>query len=130
MKPSNAMWFFLQKIQKKKKYCHPPLPCQSPIVLESGVVENEKQTNIIRYIGVHIRSFSGPYFPIFGMISVILPYLRQCTGLTRKLFLTGPFQDFYLSVEDWNNVLPKWLPNGCFLILVVASIFYFRQISL
>ena len=39
-----------------------------------------------------------------------------------KLALTGPFQDFYQFAEDWNNVLPEWLPNewmlpyfsGCF----------------
>ena len=47
-----------------------------------------------------------------------------------KLSVTDPFQDFYQFVEDWNNILPKWLPNGCFRILVVASTFYFRQITL
>ena len=44
--------------------------------------------------------------------------------------LTDPFQDFYRFVEDWNNVLPRWLPNGCFRILVVAFICYFRQVIL
>ena len=46
------------------------------------------------------------------------------------LSLAGPFQDLYRFVEDWNNVLPKLLPNGCFRILVAAAIFYFRQITL
>ena len=44
------------------------------------------------------------------------------------LFFTGPFQFFHRFVEDWNNVLPKLPPNGCFRILVVAS--YFRQMTL
>ena len=36
----------------------------------------------------------------------------------KNLSLTGPFQDFNQFVEDWNNVLTKWLPNGCCCILV------------
>ena len=46
------------------------------------------------------------------------------------LSLTGPFQEFYRFAEDWNNLLRKWFPNGCFRILGVTSIFYFRQITL
>ena len=42
----------------------------------------------------------------------------------------GSFQGIYQFVEDWDNILPKLLPNECFRILVVASIFYFRQITL
>ena len=50
--------------------------------------------------------------------------------LFKILSLTGPSQGFYQFLEDWNNVLPKLLPNQCFCNLVVASIFYFRQITL
>ena len=45
------------------------------------------------------------------------------------LSFTGPFQLFDRFVEDWNNVLPKLPFNEYFRILVVASIFYFRQIT-
>ena len=45
----------------------------------------------------------------------------------KMLSLTGPFQDFYQFVEDWSNVFWKLLLNGCFRILVVASIFLFSS---
>ena len=47
VKTSNALWLFLQKIPKRYKL-HPPNALPNPILLESGVVDNKEQTNIIR----------------------------------------------------------------------------------
>ena len=46
MKAIKAIWLFLQKIVKK--YYPLPSPSQSPILPESGVLDNKEQTNLIR----------------------------------------------------------------------------------
>ena len=47
MKTSNAIWLFLQKIERKKYYSLPS-PSQSLILLESGAEDNKEQANLIR----------------------------------------------------------------------------------
>ena len=115
-----------------------------------GNFQTKRTTSLAKWLSVRLRTkwswvrvqlqslhhFTFPILPFVTFLgiacgSAYFDWFRQWKlKITRKLSLTCPFQDFYQFVEDGSNVLPKSLPNGCFRILLAASIFYFRQISL